>query len=124
MKKSFRMLFISVAVLFMTAALTLGWFFWQTEYRRTPVVSFSDGQKELRVYQTGELDFPFGHTRGVLELLENGRKKDVLGFEVADDGANLQPENFLVSWHDEGVTVIICGSEQDPQTVELSVNEK
>ena len=104
----------ATAVLFAAAVLK-----YRMDYRRTPVVSFTEGGREVKVYQIGDPQFPFGQTRGRLVLLNDGRKVASVDFEVSDDGAVLQPQNFRVDWKADRVEITVYGSEQEPETITL-----
>ncbi|MCR5067674.1 MAG: hypothetical protein K6A14_06405 [Erysipelotrichaceae bacterium] len=114
-RKGLLVLIVATAAVLCAAAVLKYW----TDYRRTPVVSFTEGSREVKVYQIGDPQFPFGQTRGRLVLINDGRKVTSADFEVSDDGAVLQPQNFRADWKAECVEITVYGSEQEPETITL-----
>ena len=103
--------FVTVALLL---AILLGSFRYVYNYQKHLVISeaSSDGQYELKIYQIGDPDWPFGHTHCRFVLSDNGKTIVKEDFDIADDGCIATPENFTVRWFADSVKITVRGQEQ------------
>lgn len=111
-----------VTAIFMAAALTAGGFLlYQLNYRVHTVGKSQapDGRHSLLLQSVGE-PFLFGSAKGRLVLLEDNRKTAVYKFTISDDGGKVRADTWEVIWNELGAVVILSGSEQDNEWVEIS----
>lgn len=92
-------------------------FFFLTEYkvayRRTEVLSSSNGEYNISIYMIGEPQFPYGCTKWGFSLYSGRRKIREEAHSLLNDGKIVRAENFLVIWDDDAVEIVASGSEED-----------
>ncbi|MDO4189606.1 MAG: hypothetical protein Q4E51_00735 [Lachnospiraceae bacterium] len=60
----------------------------------------------------GDPDWPFGHTHARLVLKDDSGTIAKRSFDVANDGANVHSDSWLVYWKADCVEAVISGEEQ------------
>lgn len=71
-----------------------------------------DGRYELLFQQVGDPDWPFGYTHARLVLKDELGTIAKISFDVANDGGNVHPDSWQVTWKENCVEVVISGEEQ------------
>ncbi|MBQ6654620.1 MAG: hypothetical protein IJM79_03755 [Erysipelotrichaceae bacterium] len=105
--------------LLLVVVLAIGFLIYKTEYARTLIGTYDNGNRQLTISEIGEPGFPFGSSQCRLVLNEGGRLADSMDFSVANDGKRLSEEAFEVSWLANGVSVTVHGEEQEDRTYVL-----
>ncbi len=115
--------FIIAAAVFAGILLILmATFVWQTNYAKTEILTHpaSDGTHKLIIYMIGNPDWPFGSTHCRFDLFEGNKRIIKYSFNIADDGANADDDNFKITEGSGGITVAVYGSEQGTETYILN----
>ena len=101
-----------------------GSFAYTTKYKIHEVADSTsqDGKYVLLFQQVGDPDWPFGHTHARIVL--NGESGTIAkySFDVANDGGNVHPDSWQVTWRDNCVEVVISGEEQNDNQYVLYFN--
>ncbi len=86
---------------------------YKTTYRKTEVLSSSNGDYRISIYMIGEPEFPYGYTKWGFALYNGKTKITNESLSLLNDGQNVTEDNFHVTWGDNTVTIIASGSEQN-----------
>lgn len=81
-----------------------------------------DTHYSVVLYQLGSPVFPFGSVRAEIRLEKDGEEIETYETEVADDGRNLGPENWTVTFSDDAVEILLHGSEQEDESITWELN--
>ena len=101
-----------------------GSFTYTTKYK-IHEVSYStskDGKYILLLQQVGDPDWPFGHTHARLVLKNESGIITKYHFDVANDGGNVHPDLWQVTWRENCVEAVISGEEQNDNQYILYFN--
>ena len=71
-----------------------------------------DGKYVLLFQQVGDPDWPFGYTHARLVLKDESGIIAKYDFDVANDGGNVHPDLWQVTWRENCVEAVISGEEQ------------
>ena len=81
-----------------------------------------DGKYVLLFQQVGDPDWPFGHTHARLVLKNESGIITKYHFDVANDGGNVHPDLWQVTWRENCVEAVISGEEQNDNQYILYFN--
>ena len=81
-----------------------------------------DGKYVLLFQQVGDPDWPFGHTHARLVLKDESGIIAKYHFDVANDGGNVHPDLWQVTWRKNCVEAVISGEEQNDNQYILYFN--
>ena len=81
-----------------------------------------DGKYVLLFQQVGEPDWPFGHTHARLVLKDESGTIVKYSFDVLNDGGNVHPDLWQVTWKENCVEAVISGEEQSNIQYILNIN--
>lgn len=112
-------IFIIITVAFGKSG--LGNIIYITRYKVTVVdtAQSADGVYEIILQKVGEPHFPFGDAPGRLVLKQDEMIISKADFGIANDGASFSERAWSVTWYDEYVEIILSGSEQSDEQVDL-----
>lgn len=125
MKKSRIWLIILLSVFaaaMMAFAVLNGIYKYRSDFKVTFIAESvsPDGEYSVVLDQVGEPDFPFGPVKARISLKAGDKTIRTVDTEVWDDGANLGAQSWNVEWREDGASVTLLGSEQEPETVFLA----
>lgn len=122
MKKKITLIVILILLLLTTSI--FGYIKYKRSYSKSLVdTSLSnDGNYILNIFMIGEADFPYGKTHCLFNLSKYSTKLSELSFDVANDGAIVNSDNFLITWHEDNVMIVVSCAEQDDVTYILYFN--
>ena len=105
---------IAVGINIMIVVLAAG-FIYNSEYKIHDVADSTsqDGMYMLLFQQVGDPDWPFGHTHARLVLKDESGTISKYSFDVLNDGGNVQPDSWKVTWKENCVEAVISGEEQN-----------
>ena len=92
--------------------LAIGYLYYETEYKKTEIVTYEKEPYELSVYQIGTPSFPFGDGRCRIVLSEKGKVIEQEDIRLANDGKWPNKSNFSVRWNSDNVEITVHGEEQ------------
>lgn len=118
MKKRSIVLLIVYGII-LVIVLLIGYFVYETNYKKTEISTYRNNEYELVIYQIGTSVFPFGPSECRLVLNKDNTQIDAISFYLHNDGKRPFEENFDVYWKKENVEVIASGEEQDDITYVL-----
>ena len=116
-KRSIGLLIVYGIIL--VIVLLIGYFVYETNYKKTEISTYRNNEYELVIYQIGTSIFPFGPSECRLVLNKDNTQIDAISFYLHNDGKRPFEENFDVYWKKENVEVIASGEEQDDITYVL-----
>ena len=92
-----------------------GSFTYTTKYKIHEIVDSTskEGKYVLLLQQVGDPDWPFGHTHARLVLKNESGIITKYHFDVANDGGNVHPDLWQVTWRENCVEAVISGEEQN-----------
>lgn len=125
-KPAVRGILGTVAVISIAFAVFVGSFTYTTKYKIHNVADSTsqDGKYILLFQQVGDPDWPFGHTHARLVLKDESGEIAKYNFDVANDGGNVGPDLWQVTWKDNCVEAVISGEEQKDTQYILYFNGK
>lgn len=115
-----------LAVINIMIVVLAGSFTYVTRYKIHEVAysTSQDGKYELLFQQVGDPDWPFGYTHARLILKDESGTIVKYPFDVANDGCNVSPNSWQVTWKDTCVEAVISGEEQNDRQYILYFNGK
>lgn len=124
MKKTVKLLLITVGIVVVIAAGLLGSLMYTMYYKATVVdtAESENGAYEVTLLAVGEPGWPFGPTAGRLVLREGQTVVAKLSIRIANDGGPITAGSWSVTWHDHDVKIRLSGEEQYDQLVTMYYN--
>lgn len=104
-----------LAVINIMIVVLAGSFIYVSRYKIHEVACSTSEDKKYKLLfrQVGDPDWPFGYTHARLVLKDKSGTIAKYSFDVANDGANVQPDSWQVTWKDTCVEAVISGEEQN-----------
>lgn len=121
MSKKGKTVLIIVGIFIVFLLILAGSFTYIVKFKYTDIDTQSspDERCQLILQMQGEPEWPFGRTYGrIIAKYDNEIIKKV-NFEIYDDGAMLQKENWNVVWGVAGAEVTLMGSEQEDIVLQI-----
>lgn len=118
-----KVIVIIIAVFFVLGMIALGIFDYTVNYivRDVDSCSSPDGEYTLELKSKGEA-LLFGSANGILVLKKGKDEINKTSFSLYDDGGQVRPGIWHVTWGDDFAEVVICGSEQKDEQIRLYYN--
>lgn len=116
-----KIFLIVLLIFFLLLSLLFGSMVYVTLYRYTDIdiQTSPDERCQLTLQMKGEPAWPFGSTYGRILVRYEDKIIRKISFELHDDGAVLQKENWKVVFGQAGVEVTLMGSEQSDQILQI-----
>ena len=113
-----------VALINIMIVVLAGSFTYTTKYKIHEIADSTskDGKYVLLFQQVGDPDWPFGHTHARLVLKNESGIITKYHFDVANDGGNVHPDLWQVTWRENCVEAVISGEEQNDNQYILYFN--
>ncbi|MDO4978017.1 MAG: hypothetical protein Q4E53_12235 [Eubacteriales bacterium] len=87
---------------------------YKTQYAKTEIVTYDTNKGyKLIIYMIGEPEWPFGPTKGRMELYDESDRISECNYVLHDDGCITQKDNFEVKWTEDSVVVRAMAQEQE-----------
>lgn len=114
MQQKDRWPMLIAVILILPFLLLIGSFRYRVNYAKTEVVTSAsdDGKHSLTVYMIGEPDWPFGATHCRFDLWDGSKRIAKEPFSIHDDGAAASENNFVITWQEDRVEILVTASEQ------------
>lgn len=115
------LLFVVALIIVMYLLCAASWHgvFDQKEIKEIATYNSPDGEYSLVFEQIGDPAWPYGSTDVRLTLkYHNGKMIDRVSTQIQNDGCNAGEHSVAsVSWNDDTVVVVLCGSEMQNKEV-------
>lgn len=126
MKKAVKYVLAFLGTTVILTFVLFGAILYKTEFERKLIETYisDNGEYQLDVYEIGEPDWPFGSTHCGFVLSHCNSVISRMKFTIYNDGGWAHSSNFLVSWHDDKVSIIVSGEEQSDTLYNLFFDEQ
>ena len=118
---------VAVLIILMYLLCVASWHgvFDQNEIKEIATYNSPDGEYSLIFEQIGDPAWPYGSADVRLTLKDhNGKMIDRVSTKIQDDGWSADEHSVKsVSWNEDSVVVVLCGSEMKDKEVVISYNK-